>query len=78
MNRLGDVFGIGQAMKGMAHVYVQSSRRTGRTTLLSYCIWSTLKKRVKIGFWQERLSGYGVPHRETKRKVEEMVKWNVE
>lgn len=29
-----DSFGIGQAMKGMAHVYFQSARQTGRTTAL--------------------------------------------
>lgn len=29
-----DHFGIGQAMQGMARIYIQSSRRSGRTTSL--------------------------------------------
>lgn len=45
-----DHFGIGQAMQGMAHVYCQSARRTGRTTSMM----ESLKNGDRVVFVDSR------------------------
>ncbi len=135
-----DYFGTGSAFKGMARVYFQSARKTGRTvSMLDHlkdgdrivfsnareadrvrrlfkedkkdviCIvvdpktperlfeygtnqgrtifnhtwveeyyFSAIERCEKdIDYFQNELSGWGEPHRETRRKHEEMIKWNV-
>lgn len=136
-----DIFGIGHAMKAMSHVYFQSARRSGRTTMMidslkegDRVVFANQREadRVKrliqerglkyvrclvcqpadvhdlrqfgtsqgrtmfdhtlveslylnavhrceqdIDYMQNDLSGYGEPHRETRRQAIEAQKWNI-
>ena len=135
-----DNFGIGQAMEGMAIVYFQSARATGRTVSMLENVkdgdriyFSTAKEKLRvekllaemgktvecvvikpdnpssvfergssqgraifdhswveeyylnairrageeIDHFERETSGYGEPHRETRRKAEEMAKWRI-
>lgn len=135
-----DHFGIGAAIQAGAKIYMQSARRTGRTTSLvesvkdgdricfattreaervrrlclergvnvecitvdpkqaqrifergtpqgrtlfehswveQYYLAAIERAGVEIDHLQQQASGYGAPHRETRRQAEEMAKWQL-
>lgn len=135
-----DHFGIGAAILGAARIYIQSARRTGRTTSLvesvkdgdricfadkreaervrrlclersinvecitvdpkqadrifdrgtpqgrtlfdhswveQYYLAAIERASADIDHLQQQASGFGEPHRETRRRAEEMAKWQL-